>query len=77
MKPKNPSNDGIIYPDALYTLSALKHLLKLTDSSLRIARREGLEVQYAHKQGFVLGKNWIDHVLQNGKSSNGSPASDS
>ena len=76
----SPSHDsmlGVVKPGELYTITALKRRLSMTDASLRVARRQGLEVHYAHKQGFVLGKHWIDHVINTGRSSNDRPASDS
>ena len=76
MNPNDESSLGIINPHELYTITALKRRLGITDSSLRAARRKGLKVFYAHKQGFVLGEHWINHVLQGGNSSNGRPTSD-
>lgn len=68
----NPSNSasgspafsvGVIRADELYTLTEFKRRLEFTNATLRSARRAGLRVYYVHKRGFVLGRNWIDYVL--------------
>ena len=56
-------NFGVINPEDLYTLREFKRRLKITDATLRAARRAGLRVIYCHKQGFVYGRDWIDYVL--------------
>ncbi|MSR31274.1 MAG: hypothetical protein EXR99_07195 [Gemmataceae bacterium] len=69
----NPSNSarsspafsvGVIRADELYTLSEFKRRLEFTNATLRSARRAGLRVYYAHKRGFVLGRDWIDYVIK-------------
>ncbi len=60
-------HSGIVNPDELYSITALKRRLNITDATLRSARRSGLAVHYAHKQAYVLGRDWIDHVLRSGK----------
>ncbi len=65
---------GVINPAELYTLNAFKRRLGLADAALRSARRKGLRVTYVHKHGFVLGRDWIEYVL-NSKSSR-PPAAD-
>ncbi len=77
MASNNDPNAGIINPTELYTLTALKRRLGIQDASLRAARRAGLDVRYAHKQGYVHGKDWIEHVMKFGRSSNGGPTCDS
>lgn len=57
------SAPGVINPSELYTLKAFKQRLGVQDSTLRAARRAGLRVLYIHKQGYILGKDWIDYVL--------------
>jgi hypothetical protein len=76
MPVSHDTHEGIVTPDELYSLTALKRRLSITDSTLRSARRSGLRVYYAHKQGFVLGKHWIEHVLNSGVCSNDRPTSD-
>ena len=70
---------GMIRPDELYTLSAFKKQLGISDATVRSARRAGLRVRYRHRQGFIYGKDWIDYLLssdeehQNDSSQNASP----
>lgn len=54
---------GVINPEALYTLEAIKRRLGIRDATLRAARRAGLRVHYKHGRGFVYGRDWIDYVL--------------
>lgn len=53
---------GIIRPNELYTLEALKRCLGIKDATLRAARRAGLQVHYKHGRGFVKGRDWIAYV---------------
>lgn len=55
---------GVINPDELYTLKAFTRRLGITAATLRSARRAGLRVYYAHKQGWVHGRDWVDYVLR-------------
>jgi hypothetical protein len=71
----NDSTAGVVNPVELYTITALKRRLGIQDATLRAARRTGLPVHYAHKQAFVIGKDWIDHVVNSGQSSNDQPIS--
>jgi len=60
-----PMNDefwGVINPEELYTLDALKRRLGIRDATLRAARRAGLQVYYKHGRGFVYGRDWIKYV---------------
>lgn len=57
------SSDGVINPEELYTLRTFKKRLSISDHTLRAARRAGLRVRYLHKQGFILGRDWIEYVL--------------
>ncbi len=54
---------GVITPDELYTLRTFKRRLEISDHTLRAARRNGLRVRYLHKQGYILGRDWIEYVL--------------
>ena len=58
--PEKPS--GVIKPNVLYTLEGLKSRIKVTNATLRSARRAGLRVHYKHGRGFILGRDWIDYV---------------
>ena len=58
---------GVINPDALYTLEAIKRHLGIRDATLRAARRAGLQVHYKHGRGFVYGRDWIDCVRSTGE----------
>ncbi len=61
---------GVINPEELYTLDALKRRLGVRDATLRAARRAGLRVYYKHGRGFVYGRDWIKYVC----SSDAAPA---
>ncbi|PHQ34387.1 hypothetical protein [Rhodopirellula bahusiensis] len=63
MKTTDNSILGVINPEELYTLTAFKRRLGVADATLRTARRAGLKVHYLHKQGFILGSDWIDYVV--------------
>lgn len=53
---------GVINPEELYTLEALKRRLGIRDATLRSARRAGLPVYYKHGRGFIQGRDWIAYV---------------
>jgi len=53
---------GVINPEELYTLDALKRRLGIRDAVLRTARRAGLRVYYKHRRGFIYGRDWISYV---------------
>ena len=70
------SHSGVINPDELYTLRTFKKRLDISDHTLRAARRAGLQVRYLHKQGYILGRDWIEYVLNSGNQVRGTgPAS--
>lgn len=78
MKPEETPITGVINPEELYTLTAFKRRLGVADATLRAARRAGLKVHYLHKQGFILGRDWIEYVVNSGLNvSRGQAASDS
>ncbi len=60
--PTHEESWGVINPDELYTLDALKRRLGIRDATLRAARRGGLQVYYKHGRGFVYGRDWIKYV---------------
>ena len=53
---------GVVDPHLLYTLDALKRRIGVKDSTLRAARRAGLQVYYVHGRGYVLGREWIRYI---------------
>lgn len=53
---------GYIDPQLLYTLDNFKRRLDIKDSTLRSARRAGLQVYYVHGRGYILGGEWIRYV---------------
>lgn len=55
---------GVISPQELYTLEALKERLGIGNSTLRAARRAGLTVHRKHGRGFVLGADWIEYICR-------------
>lgn len=55
-------DQGTVQPDILFTLEAFKSRLKISNATLRSARRAGLRVHYRHGRGFILGRDWIDYV---------------
>ncbi len=55
-------SNGVVDPRLLYTLDALKRHIGIKDSTLRAARRAGLQVYYVHGRGYVLGREWIRYV---------------
>ena len=78
MQPTESMIQGVINPDELYTLTAFKRRLGVADATLRTARRAGLKVHYLHKQGFILGRDWIEYVVNSGpNASRGQTTNDS
>lgn len=69
---KGSSDDrrGVIRRDELYTLSEFKLSLKVSDATLRSARRAGLRVYYMHKHAYIFGGDWIDYVRSDGRPNN-------
>ncbi|TWT60840.1 hypothetical protein [Rubinisphaera italica] len=63
------TTNGVINTEELYTLRTFKKRLDISDHTLRVARRAGLQVRYLHKQGYILGRDWIDYVLNSSRSS--------
>jgi hypothetical protein len=59
---------GEIEPDTLYALDELKGRSRMGTAALRTMRREGLNIRYAGGRGYVLGRDFIQHVMANGKS---------
>jgi hypothetical protein len=57
---------GKIEPGILYRLEALKEASGVGAWGLRQMRRAGLKVRYVGGRGFVLGKDFIEHVERAG-----------
>ena len=55
---------GVVRPEELYTLEALKQRMGIRDATLRAARRSGMKVHYKHGRGFVRGADWISYVCK-------------
>lgn len=58
---------GEICPDVLYTLEEISRRANLGRHALRMARRRGLSVKYAHGRGYILGKDLIAYLSEVGK----------
>jgi predicted methyltransferase len=62
-----PTSDGVILPDALYTIDNIKARLGLGIHALRMMRRAGLPVKYIGGRAFLKGSDLIQHIESNGK----------
>jgi hypothetical protein len=65
-KPNDLARSGVIRPDELYTLPEIVRRTGLGAWALRQARRNGLKVKYSGGRGFVLGRDFIQHVIDTG-----------
>jgi hypothetical protein len=63
------ADKGIIIPERLYSFQAFEKLTGIGRAGLREARRNGLDVKYFGRSGYILGQTIIDFILENGKSS--------
>ncbi len=59
-----PSN---IAPDNLYRLSDIQKRLSISEDRIKRARKNGLVVHKFGKCLFILGRTFIEHVLENGE----------
>lgn len=57
---------GEISSNASYTLSELSKRTGLKRDALRSARRKGLRVVYLHNRGYVLGRDWLLYLDEQG-----------
>ena len=71
---ENSQIRGVVHAEELYTLEELKRRLGIGDGALRVARRSGLVVRYAHRLGYVYGRDWIDYILSRSPSGNAEDA---
>lgn len=66
MKESDPF--GVIEPQHLYTYDAITRRLGVSRKTIRAAIRKGLKVSRAHRRAFILGQDWIDYVVDEGRS---------
>jgi hypothetical protein len=59
---------GVISPNELYHLTEFKRRLGWGDHAMRVARRNGLKVQYIAGRAYVFGADGIDHIRSHAKS---------
>jgi hypothetical protein len=53
-----------IHPDVLYRLDEIKKRAGLGSWAMRAARRNGLRVIYRNARGWVLGRDFIEYMMQ-------------
>jgi len=58
---------GVVDPKKIYTFSAFSSLTGVGKTGIREARKQGLEVRYNGRGGWILGQWWIDFIIANGK----------
>ena len=63
---------GVIEPQHLYTYDGITQRLGVSRKTIRAAIRNGLKVSRAHRKAFILGKDWIDYVVDQERSTRGS-----
>ena len=68
-KTPTPTHEGVIDPERLYSFQAFERQTGIGRAGLREARRQGLEVKYFGRQGYILGKTIIEFIMANGKAS--------
>ncbi len=51
----------------VYPLPVFEQMTGLGKAALRSARRAGLMVRYVSGRGWVLGRDWIDFVVEQGQ----------
>ena len=56
-----------IEPDVLYWLTEFERRVGWKRGATRAARRKGLKVTYVSRRGYILGKDGIEWILQNGR----------
>ncbi|QDT56899.1 hypothetical protein Pan44_49610 [Caulifigura coniformis] len=55
-----------VLPDVMYPLATFEQTFKVGRHAMRQARRDGLKVKYSAGKGWLLGRDWIDHVQRTG-----------
>ena len=56
-----------IEPDVSYELNELMARTGQGKAGIRRCRRDGLDVRYVGRKAYVLGRVWIEYVLNQGK----------
>jgi hypothetical protein len=69
MVTSTPTAPNIIEGEVLYGIEELKARLRWSKHALRTARRAGLNVRYAGGRGYVLGRDAIEYISTQGKTS--------
>lgn len=64
---KVPSTPAEIAPEHLYRFTEVCRRLGWSATAARTARRKGLKLKYAGGKSYVMGKEVIRHILENGK----------
>jgi len=57
---------GVIEPHILYHIDEARRRLGWGKGALRAARRKGLEIRYAGRRGYVLGRDIIEYIRKHG-----------
>ena len=66
-----------IRPDEIWPLELFLPAIGIGQASMHMARRNGLAVHYIHGRAYVIGKDWISYVKENGKATkDGRPTQD-
>jgi hypothetical protein len=58
---------GVVRPEEMLSLDAIKRRLGWGNHALREARHNGLKVRYVGVRGYLLGKDVIEYVVQHGR----------
>ena len=66
--PSATLSPGSIDPETLYRLEAIRSASGIGEWGMRQMRKAGLPVRYVGGRGFVLGKDFIEHVKRAGDS---------
>ncbi|MDC3256088.1 hypothetical protein OAU93_01685 [bacterium] len=66
---KYTAKQGVIDPQQIYSFQAFSKLTGVGASGIREAKRNGLQVRYNGRGGWILGQWWIDYIVTNGKPS--------
>ena len=71
MKLPLPAEHGVVYGPAAYSLEAFMDRLDVGEAWLRSRRREGLRVCYVGNRGFVIGDDFLEHLIRSHKDRRG------
>lgn len=59
-----------IEPDVCYPLRIFEEMTGQGRAALATARRKGLPVRKIGNRKYVVGRDWLDHVMQHGETDN-------